>query len=385
MQPPQHVDAWARTVADLDSGDETPVAVDLDPGDIADILYTSGTTGPAKGFTNPHGNLTFGRGPEGLRQFEKPTPMLAPMPLGTTSSATTVAIIALTSPAELILSPVDDVERMGGLIAGFGIGSIMITPRIAMRMIASGLGERHDLSTVERIAIASAPLPPVTSRALLALYPNAQLSTAYSQSEAVPAVIVATFDDARPTTLGRPAPGTGLRLCDEQGEPVPAGKLGEIWLRSRAPRRRYLDPERDARVHVNGWNRTGDIGHLDEDGYLYLFDRGEDVLAGDAGPVSSVAVENALYEHPAVLEAAVVAVAPNRENGATDSRTGSDAVVVLRDRGALDELPGFLAGRLKPHEQPERFHAWPDLPRGVTGKVLKAVIRQRLGQSLGQS
>ncbi|MFD5469957.1 AMP-binding protein [Streptomyces sp. NPDC127105] len=92
LRPPRRVGAWARTVADLDGGDETPVAVDLAPGDIADILHTSGTTGPAKGFTNPRGNVTFGRGPEGLRQFEKPTPMLAPMPLGTTSSATALDV-----------------------------------------------------------------------------------------------------------------------------------------------------------------------------------------------------------------------------------------------------------------------------------------------------
>jgi acyl-CoA synthetase (AMP-forming)/AMP-acid ligase II len=377
--------AWTHTVADLDSGDETPVAVDLGPDDIADILYTSGTTGPAKGFTNPHGNLTFGRGPEGLRQFDNPTPMLAPMPLGTTSSATTVAIIALTAPAELILAPVDDIERMGELIERFRIGSIMITPRTAMGMIEARLGERHHLSTVDRIAIASAPLPPAVSRELLALYPGAQLTAAYSQSEAVPAVIVATFDPARPATLGRPAPGTELRLCDDDGEPVPTGNTGEIWLRSQAPRRRYLDRERDARVHVDGWTRTGDLGHLDEDGFLYLFDRRVDALPGEVGLVSSVAVENALYEHPAVLAAAVVAVpaadhaGASAVEGATARRvTGAEAVVVLRDPRALAELPGFLAGRLKPHERPERFHAWESLPRGVTGKVLKTQVRQRL-------
>lgn len=76
----------------------------------------------------------------------------------------------------------------------------------------------------------------------------------------------------------------------------------------------------------------------------------------------------------------MVAVPGRREAGAREG-TGADAVVVLRDPRALDELPGFLAGRLKPHEQPERFHAWPSLPRGVTGKVLKAVIRQQLGPS----
>ncbi|WP_407702184.1 class I adenylate-forming enzyme family protein [Streptomyces specialis] len=371
--PPDSGVRWAETVTGLDSGDERPPGVELRPGDIADVLYTSGTTGPAKAFTNPHGNLTFGRGPEGLLQFGTPAPLLAPMPLGTTSSATTVAIIALTSPAALVLSPVDDVERMGTLIEADRIGSVMITPWTALRMIASGLDTRHALDSVERIAIASAPLPPAVSRRLLRLFPKATLSTAYSQSEAVPAVVVNTFDPERPASLGRPAPGTELSVVDEHGRPVPPGAVGEIRLRSAAPPRRHLDPEREARARAGGWRWTGDLGWQDTDGHLYLFDRREDVLGEGPDRVSSVAVEAALYEHPAVLEAAVVAV-----TGPDGGPPATHAVVVLREPGALPELRPFLTGRLRPGEVPAHVHAWPALPRGVTGKALKPRVRERL-------
>ncbi|MFD0395939.1 AMP-binding protein [Streptomyces nogalater] len=308
------------------------------------MLYTSGTTGPAKAFTNPHGNLTYGRGPEGLLQFENPTPLLAPMPLGTTSSATTVAIIAVTSPSALVLAAVDDVERMAQLVSRHRIGSVMITPWIAMRMLAARLGERHDLGCVERVAIASAPLAPALSRALLKLFPAAELNTAYSQSEAVPAVVVNTFDPARPGTLGRAAPGTGLRIADALGTELPPGEVGEIQLRSAAPGRRYLDARRDAEVRIDGWIRTGDLGHLDEDGWLHLFDRGSDVLDSAGVPVSSVAVEAALYEHPAVREAAVVAAG-----------SGPAAVVVLEDPAAARpaRLPRRTA-RTAPAARPGR-------------------------------
>ena len=368
LRPPASFTGWSAELSGLDSGDETPVDVPLAPEDIADVLYTSGTTGPAKAFTNPHGNLTFGRGPEGLLQFENPTPLLAPMPLGTTSSATTVAIIAVTSPSALVLVAVDDVERMAELISTHRIGSVMITPWIAMRMLAARIGERHDLSCVERVAIASAPLAPALSRGLLKLFPAAELNTAYSQSEAVPAVVVNTFDPARPGTLGRAARGTEVRIADARGTELPLGEVGEIQLRSAAPDRRYLDARRDAEVRIDGWIRTGDLGHLDEEGWLHLFDRGNDVLVGGAGErVSSVAVEAALYEHPAVREAAVVAAG-----------SGPAAVVVLEDPAAAGELPDFLAGLLDPHQLPVLVEARDALPRGITGKVLKRVLRQEL-------
>ncbi|MCF4138036.1 acyl--CoA ligase [Streptomyces sp. Tue 6430] len=368
LRPPASFTGWSAEVAELDSGDETPVDVPLAPEDIADVLYTSGTTGPAKAFTNPHGNLTFGRGPEGLLQFENPTPLLAPMPLGTTSSATTVAIIAVTSPSALVLAAVDDVERMAELISRHRIGSVMITPWIAMRMLAARLGERHDLSCVERVAIASAPLAPALSRGLLKLFPAAELNTAYSQSEAVPAVVVNTFDPARPHTLGRAARGSEVRIADALGAELPLGEVGEIQLRSAAPGRHYLDARRDAEVRIDGWIRTGDLGHLDEEGWLHLFDRGDDVLDSGAGVrVSSVAVEAALYEHPAVREAAVVAAG-----------SGPAAVVVLEDPAAADELPAFLAERLEPHQLPVLVEARESLPRGITGKVLKRILRQEL-------
>ncbi|MFH9857951.1 class I adenylate-forming enzyme family protein [Streptomyces sp. NPDC017202] len=367
LRPPASFTGWSAEVAELDSGDETPVDVPLAPEDIADVLYTSGTTGLAKAFTNPHGNLTFGRGPEGLLQFENPTPLLAPMPLGTTSSATTVAIIAVTSPSALVLAAVDDVERMAELISRHRIGSVMITPWIAMRMLAARIGERHDVGCVERVAIASAPLAPALSRGLLKLFPAAELNTAYSQSEAVPAVVVNTFDPARPGTLGRAARGTEVRIADALGAELPLGEVGEIQLRSAAPGRRYLDARRDAEVRIDGWIRTGDLGHLDEEGWLHLFDRGDDVLDGGGVRVSSVAVEAALYEHPAVREAAVVAAG-----------SGPAAVVVLEDPAAAGELPAFLAERLEPHQLPVLVEARESLPRGITGKVLKRILRREL-------
>ncbi|WP_329213041.1 acyl--CoA ligase [Streptomyces sp. NBC_01485] len=375
VPPPAGFTGWTATVDDLAADDDgRPVKADIRPDDLADILYTSGTTGAAKAISTPHGNLTFGRGPEGFRQLGDPKPLLAPIPLGTTSSATTMAI-ALTNPATLVLCPVGDVERMAELIAQYRIKSVMFTPWIGIQMVAAKIHERHDLSCVDTLATASAPLPPATASALLRMMPNAQLTSVYAAREAVPAVIAATFDVARPFCVGRPVKGSELLVADENGDPVTPGETGEIWLRCAAPKRLFLEgAEREGQL-TDEWTRTRDLGHQDEDGELHLFDRISDAVTVDGKLVSTIHVEAALYECPGVEQVAVV--------GVPDGKTGQDLVAVLVLAGP-DDLPAvqeFVTRRLEPHQRPVRFQLAESLPRGVMGKVLKHQLRKTLTRS----
>ncbi|BBY22225.1 hypothetical protein MSTO_24300 [Mycobacterium stomatepiae] len=292
------------------------------------------------------------------------------MPLGTTSSATIAGIMAVTSQTQLVICSVSDIERMGELIYAEAVGFVMLTPWIGQQMVTARLHERHDLSTVTRLATASAPLAPATSRRLLEMFPNAVLNSAYAQSEAVPAVITNTFDPERPTTLGLPAPGTEVQIVDQDGNALPAGQLGEIWMRSAAPKRRYLDDSRAEVVHdADDWIRTRDLGHRDTEGFLYLFDRPEDVIELNGHLLSSIQIEAQLYEHPAVREAAAV-VLPS-----ADLAPALAAFVVLSDAGQLDDVCRFAENRLQPPALPTQWHAVESLPRGVTGKVLKRLLR----------
>lgn len=366
---------WLATVPELDQGDHTPVDVTLAADDIADILYTSGTTGPAKPLTNPHGNLSYGRGPGAVLQetFTSSAPILTPMPLGTVFSAGTVGIFALTTTAPILVCPADDVELMGELIERHRVGSVMLTPWNAMRIVDTRVGERHDLSSVITIGIASAQLPARYARQLLDLMPEAEIMTAYGGgSEAVPASIGTDYDPDRPTRVGRPRPGTRLRLLDEDGAPVRRGQVGEVWLHTRAPKRLHLDPALNARTHVDGWTRTGDLAYLGPRKEVYFFDRGNDAITVAGRLVSSIEVENALYEHPAVHEAAAIAVA--------DAEHGQEvvAVVCVSDPTVDGErLRAFAAGRLAPHQVPRTVHVVDELPRGPMGKVLKRQLRAR--------
>jgi acyl-CoA synthetase (AMP-forming)/AMP-acid ligase II len=372
VPPPDGFSGWTRAVHTLDTerGDQVDVA--LGPEDVADVLYTSGTTGPAKAFVNRHGTLTFGRGPAGLAKLDVSAPMLAPMPMGTPSSAMCVGMMPLNSPSTVVLCSPDDVAWMAKLIERHRVATILITPWIAMRMVAERVHEHHDLSSVTTVAVASAPLPAVTARALAQMMPAIAVNTAYAQGEAVPAVILNVFDPDRPTDLGRPAPGTDLCVAGEDGEPVVDGEVGEIWLRSAAPKRLYLDQSRNVAVHRDGWTRTGDLGYIGADGDLHLFDRAGDVIRTRGRSVSSIEVEGVLYEHPAVSEAAVIGI-PHRRNGQTVA-----AFVVLASAQSKRELRAFAAERLATHQVPTTWHLLPALPRGITGKVLKHQLRAGL-------
>jgi acyl-coenzyme A synthetase/AMP-(fatty) acid ligase len=346
-----------------------PVAIH--PDDVADVHYTSGTTGPAKAYLVTHANVTFGRDPATLRNFTAGGQLLVPMEPGSSSAASCV-LSALVSPMTTVLCAPDDIERMAQLIEQLRISSLAITPWIATQLIAARVHERYDLSSAQMVACASAPLPPAVARGLLAMMPGARLTGAFSQSEASPALLVSMFDPGKPLSVGLPNATTELLLADDGGQPVEQGQLGQIWLRHPAPRRLYLDPAHNATLLADGWYRTGDYGWLGPDGDLFLFDRGADLIRTPGGPVSSLAVEAALYEHPAVHEAAVVSV---MRDGAAEVV----AALVLTGPAELAGIRAVAAERLEPYQVPARFVLLDALPRSDKGKVLKRELRLIVG------
>ena len=203
-------------------------------------------------------------------------------------------------------------------------------------------------------------------------------STGYGLTEVngVISMNSAHFFTAKPESAGPIVPILEARIVGEDGHDQPAGERGELWVRGGNVFRGYLNrPEANAEVLTDGWFHTGDIGYLDEDGFLFLVDRAKDMVLRGGENVYSAEVEAAIYEHDGVAEAAVFAVPDDRLGEAV-------GVAVLRSAGSTltaEELRDHVRGLIAPFKVPE--HVWftdEPLPRNANGKFVKRALRDSL-------
>lgn len=361
------------TIEALCSAAGTLPDIDIAADSIAEIRYTSGTTGLAKGYLVSHANLTHGRTLEAMRELSNASNMLVPMTLGTSTSAT-LLVIGATSPVQMLLCSPLDIETMGELIESEHIAAFMITPHIAQEVVESRLNERYDLGSIKLVASASSPLSPGMAAALLSMMPAAKLQIACAQSEASPALLTHTYDNSRPFSVGKPTPATEVRIVGADNQEVRPGELGELWLRTAAPKRLFLSaPETNAMLLKDGWYRTGDLARTDSAGDIEFFDRKVDALARDGQLISSIHMEASLLEQAAVREAAVVEIG----KGPSDSKI--IAFVVLREPNALNSLKQQLETVIPKAHFPDAFVVLSSLPRTQNGKVLKRQLRLNVG------
>nr|WP_246269001.1 condensation domain-containing protein [Acrocarpospora macrocephala] len=366
---------WTGIGRHPDSGSEEPSGSRWEPvvgsGDLAQILYTTGTTGRPKGVAASHANLAFGHRPHpGYRMLSHSEHFLHAFPIGTNAGQMMLVNTLVAHPAALVAS-VFEAERFCALIAEHRVGTVFLVPSMAVDLLNSGAWRRHDLSSVLLLSSSADALPPHVAVALPEAFPKATIVNFYTSTEAVPAQTTMIVDPARPHSVGRATESGDLRITGEDGEAAGIGEVGEVWLRAPAAQRSYYgDPQASERVFQRGWTRMGDLGYLDQDGYLYLVGRESDVIKSGGLKISTLQVEAALQEHPAVAEVAVLGV-PHPVMGAMVA-----AAVVPRSPATADELRTFLHQRLARNEIPTRYAFVDALPRNELGKVLKSELRE---------
>jgi rhodanese-related sulfurtransferase len=239
------------------------------------------------------------------------------------------------------------------------------------RLTIEQLAERRvDLSSLTLVSIGSAPLPPTLHRAVAELLPGAMVTNNYSMTEAGTAFTYLPPGelDRRPGSVGIPLPPTEIRIADEAGDALAPGETGEVLINVGDHHREYYrDPEATARTWSGPWLRSGDLGRVDEDGYLYIIGRAKDVVIRGGNNISATEVEHALYEHDAVLEAAVIAI--------PHDVLGEDVAAFVVPRAGrqldADELRQFCAERLADYKVPRAIWFVDALPRNANGKVVK--------------
>ena len=353
------------------------------------MLYTSGTTSHPKGVLGTHRNVcdaVFGvefvtaRGMVGAG-LPLPLPtlppgtVLMPVPLFHATGSHMNLVAQAWQGGTVVMMRKWDPEVALDLIEAEGVTTLAGVPSMSWELLSSPTIEGRDLSSLRSLGGGGAAAPPEIIKRVASILPGKAAGTGYGMTES--SALFASIGGAdyaqRPTSVGVPIPICDARIVDDAGTDVPTGEVGEIWMSGPTIVPGYWKrPEATAETFADGWLRTGDLGRVDADGFLYIVDRAKDMVIRGGENIASIEVESALYEHPAVMEAAVFAV-PHEVLG---EEVG--AVVSLRPgaTATTDELVEHCAGVLAPYKVPA--HLWisaEPLPRGGSGKLQKREIK----------
>jgi fatty-acyl-CoA synthase len=371
------VDGWER-FADLITDTPPPPRAETQADDIHRLMYTSGTTGRPKGVMLTYSNLAW-KNYAHITEFAYSGAEvgLACGPLYHVGALdlTTTSLIAVG--ATTIIHESFKAEKVVEEIERSGVTTIWLAPAMVRGILDLPGIEDRDLSTVRLIIGGGEKMPIPTIERLHKVFPGAWFADAYGLTETVSGDTFLDNDSIRTKlgSVGRPCLYLELEIWDEAGIPVAAGTPGEVVLRGPKVFKGYWrNPEATAAAFEGGWFHTGDIGVKDADGYLFIVDRLKDMIVSGGENIASSEVERVLYDHPDVVEVAVV--------GRADERWGEVPVafVVTSASSATtaEELIAHCTGQLAKFKVPKAVLFIDALPRNPSGKVLKRELRDQL-------
>lgn len=346
---------------------------EADPDKTAIILYTSGTTGHPKGAMLTHRNLySNARDVADYLGFSPDDRVVATLPVFHVFALTVVVNAPLLRGAEVLIAPKFSPSDVFRLIREKKATIFAGVPTMYNFMYQYPEGKKEDFDSV-RLAISGGSSLPV---ALLHNFEekfDVRVSEGYGLSEASPVTCFNPLDrDRVPGSIGTNIVNVVNRVVDEFGEDVPVGEVGELIVQGPNVMKGYYKlPEETAVALRNGWLYTGDLARQDEDGYFYIVDRKKDLVIVGGYNVYPREVEEVLYEHPAVVEAAVVGI-PDPNYG-----EAIRAYVVKKegDPTTVDELKGFCAAKLAKYKIPAEIEFLEELPKNTTGKILRRSLK----------
>ncbi|MEQ4305626.1 AMP-binding protein [Plantactinospora sp. B6F1] len=390
---------WTADTAELTAGrDDSAVPIEATPLDTADVVFTSGTTALPRGVVATHANVVRAQPtwPSGVRANQ---PGLHALPLGSVAGQIHL-VNSIGGQQTLVIMPEFTVPDFRRLTERWQIASVFLVPAMGHWLVRAGTDQAPALPSVRGVHFSGAALPVGIMPDLPAIFPNATFYNFYSSTEAFPARVATQFDPDRPDSVGRPVGANQVRITAEDGSPLGADAVGVVWLRSTvAPSRRFLDadhsstppdggttaagdpqpgtasagdPTAGAAGFQDGWTRTGDLGYLDAEGYLFLAGRTDDVVNVGGFNVSTYRVEEVLGRHEAVIEAAVFPV---------DHAVLGEVIaafVVLRAEATAREIRQYAARQLSRRELPAIIRLVEEIPRNAAGKVSKRHLPELL-------
>ncbi len=374
-----------KSYADLPERSLPDVAIA--PDDPVTIFYTSGTTGKPKGALGSHRNLLTNGLTTGYsgaatilrRGAPLPEPMvkagLVVVPMFHVTACSASMIPTIQAGNKIVFMHKWDTVKAFEIIEREKINATGGVPFIAWQLIEHPDREKYDLSSIESISYGGAPSAPELVAKIYEIF-GAYPGNGWGMTETMATVTSHTSEDYlnRPDSCGPPVPVSDLKIMSEDGETeLPIGEVGELWARGPQIVKGYWNrPEATAETFVNGWVRTGDLARLDEEGFCFIVDRAKDMIIRGGENIYSSEVENILYEHPAVTDAALVGI-PHQTLGEEPA-----AVVHLAPGETVSEgeLQAWVGARLAKFKVPVKIIFCTDtLPRNANGKILKRDLK----------
>jgi long-chain acyl-CoA synthetase len=380
--------AWA-SLPDI----EMPAA-EVGPDDDATIMYTSGTTGKPKGALATHrgiiSNVFNGMACQArhfVRQGQSPPvrdplndppriPLLAIPFFHATGAFSNLVPVIMNADKIVTMYKWDPGEALE-IIEREKITMIGGVPAIAWQVLEHPDRDKYDLSSIQFVAYGGAPSAPELVATIKRRFPNGLASNGWGMTETCAASCVNFGKDyeVRPDSCGAPAPAMDFKIVGSNGETLGPNQVGELWVKGPNNCQAYWNkPEATAKTYIDGWVVTGDIGRMDEESFVFLLDRAKDMLIRGGENIYCIEVESALYDHPAIMDAAVVGI-PHKVLG---EEVGAVVQVKPDMEVTTDELRRFAAQKIAGFKVPVDIQIQRDpLPRNANGKIMKSELRTR--------
>ncbi len=363
-------------------GDVTTFSSDgVTDADLAFLIYTSGTTGTPKGAGLTHRNLAAGMIGWLIASGKKNGDGVDLMPFPMCHIAGFGLVGSMLLGHTQVLQRAYDPVRFMSAVQTFGVTGAPMAPTMLSALMAHPEFDDFDLSTLEEISYGGSSMPVEILREAMSKFPNASFIQGYGMTELGTSVLcldatahrlaVAGREDLL-ACAGRPVPTTRVRLVDEWMNPVATGEVGEIVVKGDNVMTLYWGrPDATAESFTDGWFHTGDLGRATEDGYIAVVDRLKDMIVTGGENVYSREVEDIIYQHPGVAEAAVI--------GVPDPKWGENvcAVIVKKPGAEFDEseIIDLCRSQLAGYKAPKVVRFADELPHNAAGKILKKSLR----------
>jgi long-chain acyl-CoA synthetase len=353
---------------------------DVEENDPCVLFYTSGTTGRPKGAIHTHKSMVA-EARLSHRHLCPDDVVLCVMPFFHVGGSAAHMIPAFAAGATIVVHKRFDETPVLAAIEKENVTYVFLVPAMILRLLEHPDLNRYDLSSLRAVGYTGAPMPVEALRRGIARLGQVFFQE-LGQTETLNMTVLSQEEHKaegsakelkRLESVGKPVGERELRIVDEQGQDVPIGVAGEIVARSDRMMQGYWNLPQDTSTTIrDGWLHTGDVGRMDEDGYVYLVDRKKDMIISGGENIYSREVEEVLYMHPAVLEAAVV--------GVPDEKWGESvkAVLVLRPgaQAAEEEIIEFCKRHIASYKKPRSVEFWGELPKTGSGKIKKDEIRE---------